>query len=213
MKRLTLTTAVAALAAGAAVAATDIEAVDLTGDRFATMEELSYVFPGFDVEFFDDIDTNDDNRVSQDEILTQEAQEILARYDMIPLEQVTNKVILDDDGDGFISYEDMQRGYPEFTALDFESIDTNDDNRLSYGEVYALDAQNTIAKYEVGTIADISEIDTNGDAFADFDELVVVYPGLPMESFEQMDVNDDNRISADELYSEEAQEIVSRYES
>ena len=213
MKRLTLTTAIAALAAGAAVAATDVDAVDLNGDKFVSMEEMKWVFPDFDVAFWGDIDTNGDNRVSSEEILTTEAQDILARFDMVPLEQVTAKVVLDDDADGFISYEDMQRGYPTFTELDFEAIDLNDDNRIAYAEIYATEAQDIIARYEAATVADISDVDKNGDAFADFDEMVIAYPGLILEEFEEIDLNDDNRISAEELYTTDAQNIVARYES
>ena len=58
---------------------------------------------------------------------------------------------------------------------------------------------------------DIADIDTNGDAFADADEMMAAYPGLPAEAFEDIDANDDNRVSSDELYTREAQELVAPY--
>ena len=213
MKRLMTATAAVALTAGAALAATDIDAVDLNGDNFASMEEVKAVFPDFDVTFFDDIDTNNDNRVSPQEILTTEAQNILGRYDMVPLEARGPVIILDNDADGFISLEDMRRGYPTFTDLDFETIDLNDDNRIAYVEIYETEAQDIIARYTTDTVKDIAEIDVNGDDFADFNEMIAAYPGLPMVEFEEIDGNDDNRISSEELYAPEAQTIVSRYES
>jgi EF hand len=213
MNRLMIATAISALTAGAALAATEIEAVDMTGDGFATLEEVKMAFPEFDATFFMDIDTNGDNRVSAQEILETDAQDILARYEMVPLEMRTDKIVLDDDGDGFISIEDMRRGYPEFTELDFDSMDLNNDNRVSIQEIFETDAQDIIARYEGGTIKTLAEIDVNGDSFADFNELVVAYPGLSAESFEQIDLNGDNRVSSQELYEGEAQQIVSRYGS
>lgn len=213
MKRLTLatTSAIAMLAAGTAMAVTDVDALDLNNDDFASLEEVKFAYPDFDVAFWDEMDLNGDNRLDAQEVVATEAQNILARYDMIPLEQRTAKVVLDADGDGFISIEDMRRGYPTFSDLDFEAIDLNDDNRVSYEEIYMTEAQSIIGRYEVGTVLDIAAIDTDGDDFADFDEMVVAFPGLDATGFEEIDSNDDNRISAVELYAPEAQVIVSRY--
>ena len=65
MKRLMIATAVTAIAAGTAMAATDIDTVDLDNDGFAGVEELKTVFPDMEISFFDDIDTNDDNTVER----------------------------------------------------------------------------------------------------------------------------------------------------
>lgn len=212
MKRLmTATTAIAALTAGAAFAATDINDLDMTGNGFASMEEVMMAYPTLPATEFEQIDANDDNRLSPEEVLATEAQDIFARYDMVPMDDRGPYIVLDNDGDGFIQYSDMLRAYPGFTAVDFESIDLNDDNRLEYAEYYETEAQDTIARYTAtDTVRDIAEIDTNNDDFADADEMMAAFPGLTAESFEEIDLNDDNRISFDELYAPEAQEIVSR---
>lgn len=210
MKRMMLATAVTALTAGSALAATDIDQVDLTGDDFVSMEELKVVFPDFDVEFFDNIDTNDDNRISREEILATEAQDILARYDMVPVEARVEPIVLDDDGDGFISIDDMRRGYPSFTALDFEEIDTNDDNRVSYNEIYTTEAQDIVARYETAGELTHAMIDTDSDDFVSFEEMAAAFPTADAEDFEMIDLNDDNRVSYDEFYTLESQEVVNR---
>lgn len=211
MKRLMTATAISALTATAALASVAIEDVDLNGDRFVSMEEVKTIYPDLSVASFKDMDTNSDNRLSSEEINTAEAQTILDQF--TPMDVSENRIVLDDDGDGFISLEDMRRGYPMFSALDFEDVDANDDNRVSYEEIYAPEAQDLIARYTAMTVTDIAEIDTDGDSFANFDELVATYPGLPQTEFEEIDLNDDNRVSADELYKLEAQDIVSRYDS
>lgn len=211
MKRLMTATAVTALTATAALASVALEDVDLNGDSFLSMEEAKSIYPDLSVVSFRDIDLNGDNRISAEEINTVEAQTVLDQF--TPSEVSANRIVLDDDADGFISLEDMRRGYPMFSALDFEDVDTNDDNRVSYEEIYAPEAQDLIARYALMTVVDIAEIDTNGDDFADFEELVATYPGLPTGEFEEIDLNDDNRVSSDELYKLEAQDIVSRYES
>ncbi|NNL35035.1 MAG: hypothetical protein HKP35_04385, partial [Silicimonas sp.] len=78
MKRLmTTTTAIAALTAGAAFAATDVSAVDMDGDGFATIAEVKAAFPAFEAEFFEQIDANGDNRIGPQEMLETETQDIL----------------------------------------------------------------------------------------------------------------------------------------
>lgn len=207
---MTTTTAIIALTAGAAFAVTDIETVDMDGDGFASIEEMRVVYPELTAVFFDGIDANDDNRVSPEEMISTEAQDILARYEMTPVENRRPTIVLDADADGFIALDDLRRAYPEFSDLDFDAMDSNGDERLSYEEFYELDAQDTVAKYQTGTVTDIAEIDTNGDNFADFNEMVAVFPGLDEESFDDIDQNGDNRVSSSELYAPDAQDIVSR---
>ena len=211
MKRLMTATAITALTATAAAAAVELSALDLNGDNFASVEEVKAWFPDMQMESFNDIDVNDDNRLDFEEVQTTEAQSVFGQYEMRPIEEASAKIVLDADGDGFIMLDDYRRAYPQFTNLSFEEIDTNDDNSVSYQEHYELAAQTEIARYESGSIMDIADIDTNGDAFADADEMMAAYPGLPAEAFEDIDANDDNRVSSDELYTREAQELVAPY--
>ena len=211
MKRLMTATAIAALTATAATAAVELETLDLNGDNFASAEEVMAWFPEMQFESFNNVDVNDDNRLDAEEIQTIEAQTLFGQFEMRPIEEVTAKIVLDADGDGFIMLDDYRRAYPDFTDLSFESIDANDDNRVSYVEHYALAAQTEIGRYETGSIRDIADIDTNADSFADFNEMTAAFPGLPMESFEDIDANDDNRISSEELYAPEAQQTLGSY--
>ena len=55
-------------------------------------------------------------------------------------------------------------------------------------------------------------VDVNNDDFASYAELSAAYPGLTEAEFEQIDGNNDNRVSSDEIYAPEAQQIVSLYE-
>lgn len=214
MKRLmTATTAIAALTAGAALAATDIEAVDMDGDGFATIEEVRAAFPEFDVEFFEQVDMNGDNRVGPQEILETEVQEILARYEMVPLEERPPMIVLDANMDGFMEIEEVRRAFPDLTQVDYEDMDENDDNRLTYQEYYTTESQDIVARYRNGSVADIAEIDMDGDDFASFDEMAGAYPGLDRESFDDIDENGDNRVSSQELYDPDAQDIISRHDS
>lgn len=214
MKRLLASTAaIATVAAGAALAATEIDAVDMDGDNFASLEELKSAFPEFDVVFFDDMDANDDNRISPQEMLATETQDILARYDMVPLEDRVY-VRVDTDMNGYMEYDEITAVFPGLSELDYQEIDGNDDNRVTYAEYYTTEAQDIMARASAGeTVMDIADIDMNGDDFADFNEMVAAYPGLSQLSFEEIDGNDDNRISSSELYATEAQNILARSES
>lgn len=214
MKRLialTTTTAATAILATSAFAADSVADLDLDGDNFASEEEVMLAYPDVSPTSFEDIDMNDDNRLDNGEVTSPEAQRIFDQFMMTPMSMRQNTIVLDRDGDGFIMADDFARAYAEFDGEDFEMIDLNDDNRVSYQEFYAPGATTIVARYNTGTIRGIMQLDTNGDAFADYDEMVAAFPGLPQTEFEEIDLNDDNRISAEELYTGSAQTIVSRY--
>ena len=210
MTRLMTTTAVALFTATAASAATDISDVDMTADSFVGFEELRMAFPEVTEENFDAMDLNDDNRVSSEELLETDAQDILARYTMVPMKERA-QVVLDANFDRFVSKEEFTAIFPTFSEIDFNTIDDNNDNRVSYVEVYETEAQDIIARYYGGTVTDIAMIDANGDSFADFDEMVGFYPEITEVNLKLIDTNNDNRISSTELYDPKAQQIVSRY--
>ena len=211
MKRILTATAITALTATAAFAATDIETLDLNGDEFASMEEVKAWFPTLEMESFNDIDLNDDNRLDANEVQEARAQEIFGQYEMRPAEEATAKIVLDEDGDGFIMMEDYQRAYPDFAMTSFENIDLNDDNRVSYEEHYMDEAQTELARYETGMSFNFADIDTDNDDFLSADEMMTAFRGLPAEVFEEVDDNDDNRVSAEEFNMEGAQEAVAPY--
>ena len=120
----------------------------------------------------------------------------------------------DTNGDRFVTYTELTAVLPTLSRSDFRALDMNDDRRLSANEVSRLDAQ-TIFGRHVETPNDVRgllEIDANGDRFASFSELTAAYPGFHRSDFEQIDLNDDRRVSQTELYGDVAQSVLTRYE-
>ena len=112
---------------------------------FASYVELAAAYPGLSMTDFNQIDENNDNRVSSVEILDIDAQERLGRYEngdqiLVSLSSV------DVDGSGFASLSELQVAYPGLTSTDLNFFDTNDDNRISFTEFYALDAIEVLGK-------------------------------------------------------------------
>ena len=116
-----------------------------TVDGFASFAELAAAYPGLSMVDFDQIDGNNDNRVSSVEILDADAQVRLGRYEtgsqiLVSLSSV------DVDGDGFATLPELQVAYPGLSSNDLIFFDTNDDNRISFTEFYALDAVEVLGK-------------------------------------------------------------------
>ena len=123
----------------AGVAVQDVRALDTNGDGFASRAELAAAYPGFRASDFDDVDANDDGRVSSNELYSSTTQDILSRYEessaiLVSLDSV------DTDGSGFASYGELAAQYPNLSAVDFKRFDTNDDKRISFSELYNLEA-------------------------------------------------------------------------
>lgn len=207
----TLTPGIACvLFASSAMAAVTMQDVDVTNDNFATFEEVKNAIPGMDLVDFRHIDTNGDNRLSADEMATTDAQNRLSQHSLVGVKE-RPLVLLDQDGDGFISLEDIQRIHPDFTMNAFKASDSNGDNRLSYQEYYATETQQLIAQCGPKAFMDLASIDANGDKFADFAEVQAAYPSMGRSEFREIDLNSDNRVSAVEWLSPRAQCIVDEH--
>ncbi|MGR3540211.1 MAG: hypothetical protein ACU0BS_02105 [Hasllibacter sp.] len=148
MKRLAILTTAAALTGTAALAVQDIADVDLNGDGFASFFELRASYPGMQRVFFDDVDTNDDNRVDASELLAPEAQTVLSRYEPAGDMDTLGIRGIDMDGDGFASFAELEAVYPGLQMVFFDDIDTNDDDRVDASELYADEAQIELNRYE-----------------------------------------------------------------
>ncbi|MXQ06957.1 hypothetical protein GQ651_03765 [Alphaproteobacteria bacterium GH1-50] len=122
---------------------------------------------------------------------------------------------VDTNGDNFASRAELTAAYPTLTASDFNAIDLNDDRRISNVEITAPAAQVVLGRSVAveGGVQGLAALDTDGSGFVSEAELVAAYPGLTASDFSDIDANDDNRISALELYGAEAQVIVSRYDA
>lgn len=207
----TLTPAFALLiSTGAAFAAVTIGDVDVDGDQFASFAEMKNAMPDMDMRAFRDIDANNDNRLSSQELLASKAQTVLAQHKVLgPKERPL--ALLDADGDGFMSLADIQQVHPDFTKAGFDKIDSNNDQRLSYQEYYTTEAQAVFAQCGPSSFNDIASIDLNNDKFADFNEVLAAYPKIDKYDFDEMDMNGDNRVSSVEWLAPRAQCILDEH--
>ena len=204
MTRLPMITAFLAATAVPAMAAVTLQDLDVSGDNFATYEEVRNAIPQIDRVDFQAIDTNGDNRLSDAEVNGEDAQTRLSQHAMRDFKE-RPLTLVDTDGDGFMSYEDMARVHTGLTMNSFKNIDTNSDGRLSYSEYYSEDAQIAIAQCEDSTFLDLAAMDSNGDNFLSKEELMGGYPKATDSDFRTVDLNGDNRISAVELLSPTAE--------
>lgn len=121
---------------------------------------------------------------------------------------------LDINGDGFATIGEVRQILPGFSSNDFRDIDVNRDRRLSDSELNASGTSAIIGRYQstMAVVHGLSDIDSNGDRFASFGELGGVYKGVTQNEFKLIDLNNDNRVSAQELYAPLAQAMLNRYE-
>lgn len=204
MKKMLTTAALAALVSTPALALVTIQDLDVTGDSFATYEEVRNAIPQMDRVDFNAIDTNGDRRLSADEINGAKAQTALTQHQMRGSKE-RPLMLLDPDSDGFMSYEDMVRVHPTLTKNTFQQIDANKDNRLSYAEFYTNETQTALAQCAESHFLDLADMDSNGDRFLSMEELKGGYPNVTNADFDTIDLNKDNRISSIELLAPTAE--------
>lgn len=120
---------------------------------------------------------------------------------------------LDIDRDGFATKEEIAQILGGFTASDFNALDLNDDGRLSVPELQAPGTHGIIGRYgmTMSVVHGLSDVDTDGDDHASQEELSVIYPGFNAYDFRVLDINDDGRVNARELYDPRSQAVVTRY--
>lgn len=95
-------TAVAMVMATPVLAKVTLQDFDVSGDSFATYEEVRNAIPEIDMVDFQAIDTNGDRRLSADEINAMEAQTALTQHQMRSHKE-RPLALVDTDGDGFMS--------------------------------------------------------------------------------------------------------------
>lgn len=197
-----MTASLLALVATTAVAGVNIDRLDLNGDRFATFAEVAAVLPAMSRSDFNDLDINDDRRLSAAEIQAPNVQAVLGRY-VDAANGLSTMREIDVDGDSFASSTELSMAYPGFHATDFDEIDRNNDQRVSRTELYDDRTQRLLGRYETGSriLVSLDRIDLDGSGFASLNELSQQYPGLSANDFNIVDRNNDKRISFDELYA------------
>jgi len=210
MKRYIATISAVLLGSTAAIAAPTVADIDINDDDFVSFEEMTAAYTDLTAEQFQQIDANNDNRVSSNELLKSEAQEIVSLYEgvQLPLQ------LIDMNDDGFSEYEEFSAVFTDLDRNEFHQMDSNGDNRLSQIEIDDMDAQIILNRYRsMEDVATVGKADVDGDNFLTSTELMSAYPGLTENEFDKIDTNDDNRVDFTELYESDAQTIVSKYAS
>lgn len=204
---MTATLAVTASAASA-MQATDL---DINGDGFASISEVRAIFPGFTSSDFRSIDTNDDRRLSSNELKASDTQGLIKKYES-SMSVVHGLSDIDQNGDRFASEAELMAVYDGLLDSEFRQIDVNRDQRVSASELYAPRAQALVSRYENGSpmMVTIMDVDTNDDFFVSYEELTQSFPGLSRVDFEMIDANGDNRVASNEFYKPDAQAILDR---
>ncbi|MBT8418896.1 MAG: hypothetical protein KJO42_15780 [Silicimonas sp.] len=208
MKTLAIAIATTALTATVASAAS-VGDFDRNGDRFASFGEVVAANATIDRNDFRSIDVNRDNRLSSAEIQAAGAQTILKRgVDASPSVRDTRSIAQG----SFVTQSELMAAYAGLSSVDFDLIDTNNDNRVGANELYASGAQDLLSQHEAGSqiLVSLDSIDTDGSGFASLAELQAQYPGLSAADLIWFDANDDNRVSFTELYSIDAVQVLGK---
>ena len=113
------------------------------GGSFASQAQLMAAYPGLSVHDFNEIDQNNDGRVSSNELYDADAHPLLRGA---ADEALVSLDVIDTDGSNFASLSELQAQYPTLTKIDFRRVDLNNDSRLSFSELYRIEAQDVIRK-------------------------------------------------------------------
>lgn len=211
MTRTFLTASAALLISGASAVAMEAIDLDIDGDGFASRAEINQILGEVSQSDFNEIDTNDDGRLSTRELNSAGTREVLARYEAT-MSIVHGISDIDTNGDRHASQAELAAVYDGLNAADFRRIDTNDDGRVNVRELYSPMAQAIVTRYEMSPTMDLTimQVDTDGDFFASKEELMASFPNLSDTDFRRIDANNDNRVNSREYYSSESQVILDR---
>ena len=117
---------------------------------------------------------------------------------------------LDMNGDNGASFEEVTAKAPSLTQLEFDGIDTNDNNAWDANEMTG-DAQALLVRYMQGELKtqDQFTLDTNKDGNVSMAEVNAVAPSVTQLEFDAVDTNDDNNWDPTELNAD-AQGLLRR---
>ena len=126
--KLALTLGAALFASTAAVAMEGLD-LDIDRDGFATKAEITQLLGPVSRSDFNQLDTNDDGRLSSKELATPGVREIIGRYEtsMTIVHGVSD---VDTNRDRFLTIDELQATYDGFNQQDFRDLDLNNDQRV-----------------------------------------------------------------------------------
>ncbi len=117
--------------------------------------------------------------------------------------------MLDTDGDNFVSKTELMTAFPEFDASFFDEIDANRDNRLSAAELETAGAQTILSRYGAEAQSNMPA-EAGASGFESYAEMAAMYPAMTQIDFDEIDENNDGRLSAAELQTPMGNEIIAR---
>ena len=211
MKRILLAATSFFALSTVAFGAVDIKDLDTDGDSAATYAEVIAKAPSLTQLEFDEVDTNDNNTWDANE-LNADAQALLTRYMEGEL-QTQDEFTLDSDKDGMVSMMEVNAVAASVTQLEFDEIDTNDNNQWDPNELNA-DAQGLLRRDTASEDSkgpfDITSLDTDGDNAASIDEVMAKHPTISKEEFVEVDANGSNMWDREEIMGSVAQGYLGR---
>ena len=162
-----------------------LKRADTDGNGQLTREEATAAFPRMTPERFAALDKDSDKILTGEELRPPNAQDAAAHA----MNLIRNA---DADGNGEITFEEMQQRAPSFTRERFDQMDQNKDGVLSKaergggrpGEHGGHEARMDAAKK-------LKEADSNHDGQVTFEEVSAAKPGYPKEAFDAYDSNKD----------------------
>lgn len=155
-RTLSIAAIAAVLGASASFAQTTvgIEQLDLNGDNLATLGEVMTVYPRFDPVDFDILDKDGDRYLTGGELGTGEAASLFTGLQAAEAATYNEREYtvytldsLDTDGDGIVTYEELNAAVPGMTQDVYLSYDRNADQGLDATEIRSGRFQNTINQY------------------------------------------------------------------
>lgn len=117
---------------------------------------------------------------------------------------------LDMNGDNGASFEEVTAKAPSLTQLEFDQIDTNDNNSWDANEMTG-DAQALLVRYMEGQskTQDAMSLDTDKDGMVSFAEVTAFAPLVIQTEFDDIDANDNNQWDSNE-FTDAAQGLLRR---
>jgi hypothetical protein len=211
MKRILLAATSLIALSTVAFGAVDIKDLDMDGDSAATFAEVTAKAPSLTQLEFDEVDTNDNNAWDANE-LNADAQGLLTRYMEGEL-KTQDEFTLDNDKDGMVSMAEVNAVAPSVTQLEFDEVDTNDNNQWDPNELNA-DAQGLLrrdtASEDSNGPYDMASLDTDGDNAASVEEVMAKHPTISKEEFVEVDANGSNMWDREEIMGSVAQGYLGR---
>lgn len=107
---------------------------------------------------------------------------------------------LDMDGDSGASFAEVTAKAPTLTQLEFDEIDTNDNNVWDVNELTG-EAQGLLARYMEGQAPtqDAMTLDVDKDGMVSMAEVNAVAPSVIQTEFDEIDTNDNNQWDSNEI--------------